>query len=135
MRGRTMERLDRDECIKLMERHPACVGRVALAGPRPVIFPVNYALDNGGNVVFRTDPGTKFHAAVHKSFVAFEVDWVEPTWQIGWSVVVRGQAHVVSDPEELKRVRQLPLLPWAEGDKEHYVSIKAELVSGRRLSD
>lgn len=132
MRGRTMERLDRDECIKLMERHPACVGRVALAGPRPVIFPVNYAIDRG-NVVFRTDPGTKFDAAVHESYVAFEADWVEPSWQIGWSVVVRGQAHVVTDPEELQRVRRLPLLPWAEGDKEKFVSIDTTLISGRRL--
>ena len=132
MRGRTMERLDRDECIKLMERHPACVGRVALAGPRPVIFPVNYAIDRG-NVVFRTDPGTKFDAAVNESYVAFEVDWVEPSWQIGWSVVVRGQAHEITDPEELQRVRRLPLLPWTEGDKEKFVSVDTTLISGRRL--
>ena len=132
MQGRTMEILDREECIRLMEGHPAGVGRVALAGPRPVIFPVNYAIDNG-NIVFRTDAGTKFHAAVHKAFVAFEVDWVEPTWQTGWSVVVRGQAHLVTDPDELKRVRRLPLLPWAEGDKENFVSIETKLISGRRL--
>lgn len=134
MHGRTMERLDRDECIKLLERHPACVGRVALAGPRPVIFPVNYAVDRG-NIVFRTDPGSKFHAAVHESYVAFEVDWVEPTWQTGWSVVARGQAHLVADTEELQRARRLLLLPWASGDKEHYVSIETKLISGRRLSD
>ncbi|HYO47469.1 MAG TPA: pyridoxamine 5'-phosphate oxidase family protein [Gemmatimonadota bacterium] len=133
MRGRTMERLDRDECIKLMERHPACVGRVALAGPRPVIFPVNYAIDRG-NVVFRTDPGTKFDAAVHESYVAFEADWVGPSWQIGWSVVVRGQAHVVTGPEELQRVRRLPLLPCAEGDKEKFVSVDTMLISGRRFN-
>ena len=132
MRGRIMEHLDRDECIKLMEGHPAGVGRIALAGPRPVIFPVNYAIDRG-NVVFRTDPGTKFHAAVHKAFVAFEVDWVEPTWQTGWSVVVRGQAHVVNDAEELARVSRLPLLPWAKGDKGHFVSVESKLISGRRL--
>ena len=132
MQGRTMEILDREECIRLMEGHPAGVGRVALAGPRPVIFPVNYAIDNG-NIVFRTDAGTKFHAAVHKAFVAFEVDWVEPTWQTGWSVVVRGQAHLVTDPDELKRVRRLPLLPWAEGGKENFVSIETKLISGRRL--
>lgn len=36
-----------------------------LFGTHTVIFPVNYAIDRG-NVVFRTDPGTKFHAAVHK---------------------------------------------------------------------
>jgi uncharacterized protein len=129
-----MERLDRAECIRLMEGHPSGVGRVALAGPRPVIFPVNFAVDRG-NIVFRTDPGTKFYAAVHKAFVAFEVDWVEPTWQTGWSVVVRGQAHVVTDPEELTRVRRLPLLTWVEGDKGNFVSIESKLISGRRLSD
>lgn len=134
MQGRTIEMLERDECIKLMERHPSCVGRVAFAGTRPVIFPVNYALDRG-NVVFRTDPGTKFHAAVHKSYVAFEVDWVEPTWQIGWSVVVRGQAHVVTDPDELARVGRLHLLPWADGAKGNFVSIESTLMSGRRLTD
>ncbi len=134
MHGRPTERLDRDECLKLMERHPSCVGRVALAGPRPAIFPVNYAIDRG-NIVFRTDPGSKFHAAVHRSFVAFEVDWVEPTWQTGWSVVARGQAHVVVDPGELQKVRRLSLAPWAAGEKEHYVSIDTELISGRRLSE
>jgi nitroimidazol reductase NimA-like FMN-containing flavoprotein (pyridoxamine 5'-phosphate oxidase superfamily) len=129
-----MEHLDREACMKLMEGHPAGVGRIALPGPRPVIFPVNYAID-GDNVVFRTDPGTKFHSAVHKAYVAFEADWVEPTWQTGWSVVVRGQAHVVTDPDELGRVRRLPLVPWAEGDKQNFVSIEAQLVSGRRLRD
>jgi nitroimidazol reductase NimA-like FMN-containing flavoprotein (pyridoxamine 5'-phosphate oxidase superfamily) len=134
VRGRTMEKLNRDECIRLMKGHPAGVGRVALAGARPVIFPVNYAVDRG-NVVFRTDPGTKFHAAVNGAFLAFEVDWVEPTWQTGWSVVVRGQAHVVTDPGELARVRRLPLLPWAEGEKGNFVSIDSALISGRRLGD
>lgn len=33
------------------------------------------------------------------SSVAFEVDWVEPSWQIGWSVVVRGQAHPLLIPK------------------------------------
>jgi nitroimidazol reductase NimA-like FMN-containing flavoprotein (pyridoxamine 5'-phosphate oxidase superfamily) len=134
MHGRRMELIERNACIKLMERHPACVGRVALSGSQPAIFPVNYALD-GDNVVFRTDPGTKFHAAVEKSYVAFEVDWVEPTWQSGWSVVVTGQAHLVTDPDELARVRRLPLLPWAEGGKGNFVSIDATSVSGRLLTD
>lgn len=105
-----------------MERHPAGVGRIAVADPRPNIFPVNFAIDRG-NIVFRTDPGTKFHAAVRGAYVAFEVDWVEPSWQIGWSVVVRRQARVVADPEELERVRRLPLIPWAEGTKKNFIVI------------
>jgi nitroimidazol reductase NimA-like FMN-containing flavoprotein (pyridoxamine 5'-phosphate oxidase superfamily) len=132
MSPRELEQLDRAECMKLMNGHPSRVGRIALAGPRPVIFPVNYAID-GDDVVFRTDPGTKFHAAVHKAFVAFEVDWVEPTWEIGWSVVVRGQAELVEDPSEVARLSELPIVPWATGDKPHFVRVETKLISGRRL--
>jgi uncharacterized protein len=48
------------ECHTLLaERH---LGRLALTDPGgPVIFPVNYAADEGA-VVFRTDPGTKLDA-------------------------------------------------------------------------
>lgn len=134
MRGGELESLSREDCMKYLDRHPARVGRIALAGPRPVIFPVNYAVD-GDSIVFRTDPGTKFDAAVHKAFVAFEVDWVEPDWQIGWSVVVRGQARLVEGPAELERLSRLPLVPWVEGEKGNYVRIDTQLISGRRLKE
>ena len=132
MRSKEVQTLDREECMRLMKGHPACVGRIALGGPRPTIFPVNYAIDEG-NVVFRTGPGSKFHAAVESSFVAFEVDWVEPSLQLGWSVVVRGQARLLTHPADIDRVQRLPLLPWTNGDKAHFVSIESKLVSGRRL--
>lgn len=67
--------------------------------------------------------------------MAFEVDWVVPSWQVGWSVVVRGQAQVVTDPDDLERMRRLALLPWSAGAKEHFIKIDATLVSGRRLTD
>lgn len=133
-RGRPLESLSREDCMRCMDRHSSRVGRIALAGPRPVIFPVNYAID-GDSIVFRTDPGTKFHAAVHQAFVAFEVDWVDPTWEIGWSVVVRGQARLVTDPAELDKLNRLPLVPWAAGDKGHFVRIDTQLISGRRLKE
>ena len=130
--GRALIQMSREECLKHMERHPSHVGRIALAGPRPMIFPVNYVLD-GDSIVFRTDPGTKFHAAVHKAFVAFEVDWVENDWQLGWSVVARGQATVVEDPAELEHLERLHLEPWTNGDKRSYIRIDTKLLSGRRL--
>jgi nitroimidazol reductase NimA-like FMN-containing flavoprotein (pyridoxamine 5'-phosphate oxidase superfamily) len=130
---KAMQSLTRQECFEHLQRHPVNLGRIAIAGPRPVILPVNYAIDGEG-VVFRTDPGTKFHAAVHKAFVAFEVDSVEPEWETGWSVLIRGQAKVVEDPKELERLRGLPLTPWADGTKDSFVRIEAKLVSGRRLA-
>ncbi|HYI46444.1 MAG TPA: pyridoxamine 5'-phosphate oxidase family protein [Actinomycetota bacterium] len=134
--SRKLEAMDRAECIKYIEKHPAQLGRISVAGPRPVILPVNYVVD-GDYVVIRTDPGRKFDAALHANYVAFEVDWVEPTWHRGWSVLIRGQARLVTDPEEIMRLVQLPLFPWAEGrtpiGKEHFVKIEMELVSGRKL--
>jgi nitroimidazol reductase NimA-like FMN-containing flavoprotein (pyridoxamine 5'-phosphate oxidase superfamily) len=130
--GKEMETLDRERCLELLDEHPSKVGRIALAGPRPSIFPVNYVVD-AGDVVFRTDPGAKLGAAIHKAFVAFEVDDVEPEWRTGWSVLVRGQCHVVDDPQEVERLRDLPLVPWAAGEKADYVRITGDLISGRRL--
>jgi uncharacterized protein len=131
--GKTMENLSRQQCFELLQKHPVKLGRVAVAGPRPIILPVNYALD-GESVVFRTDPGTKFHAAVHKAFVAFEVDHIEAEWRTGWSVLIRGQAAVVEDPQTMERLRNLPLVPWAEGAKDNFVRIEGTLVSGRTLA-
>lgn len=128
-----LDELSRQECYSLLSGHPARVGRIAIAGPRPVIFPVNYALD-GNDVVFRTAPGTRFAEAVADTFVAFEVDEVHAAWQEGWSVLIRGKATAVDDEEELARLRQLDLRPWAPGERDRYVRVRADTVTGRRIS-
>jgi nitroimidazol reductase NimA-like FMN-containing flavoprotein (pyridoxamine 5'-phosphate oxidase superfamily) len=126
------QELTDDECRRLLgERH---LGRLALVdGDGPVIFPVNYTLDEGA-VVFRTDPGSKLDAAPAGGPVAFEVDAVDERDRTGWSVVVRGQAGEVSDPADLQRLRALPLYPWAPGTKTRYVRIRPVSVTGRRIA-
>jgi hypothetical protein len=46
-----------------------------------------------------------------------------------------GVASVVSDRDELDRLKQLPLRPWAPGDRDHYVRIAKHTVTGRRIGD
>ena len=120
------------ECHKLLaERH---LGRLALTDPdEPVIFPVNYVLDEGA-VVFRTDPGSKLDAIAGGARVAFEVDAVDEGSRTGWRVVVRGRAAEVSEPADLDRLRGLPLYPWAPGAKARYVRIRPVSVTGRRIA-
>ena len=120
------------ECHKLLaERH---LGRLALTDPdEPVIFPVNYVLDEGA-VVFRTDPGSKLDAIAGGARVAFEVDAVDEGSRTGWSVVVRGRAAEDSEPADLDRLRGLPLYPWAPGAKARYVRIRPVSVTGRRIA-
>jgi nitroimidazol reductase NimA-like FMN-containing flavoprotein (pyridoxamine 5'-phosphate oxidase superfamily) len=126
-----MEELDEDECRRLLaERH---LGRLAIPDfGGPVIFPVNYVFDQG-LVIFRTDPGSKLDAATERESVAFEVDAIDEATRTGWSVVVRGTLAEVTDPDQLARLRALPLYPWAPGEKTRYVRMRPRTVTGRRI--
>jgi nitroimidazol reductase NimA-like FMN-containing flavoprotein (pyridoxamine 5'-phosphate oxidase superfamily) len=126
-----LEVLDDNECQLLLGR--ATVGRLAaVVDGRPSIFPVNFRR-HGGAVVFRSDEGTKLDAAAREQPVAFEVDEVDSRERSGWSIVIRGTGTEVVDPDELEAVRKLPLHPWAQGVKSHYVRIVPDEISGRRI--
>lgn len=123
--------LSRQECLDLLSR--AAVGRVGLTvDVLPAIFPVNYTL-LGEDVVFRTGWGRKLQAATHHQVVCFEVDGFDSSTREGWSVLLTGRAEVIDDGELLARVSDLPLEPWAGGGRDHYVLIRSELLSGRRV--
>lgn len=126
-----LEVLELTECRARLEA--AHIARVAVAsGGRPVIFPVNVAV-NGGEVYVRCGTGTLYRAAEGAHTVALEIDGADPTYQSGWSVLVSGRARVVTDTHELDEVGHLPLRPWGTGTKDRVVSIQLETVSGRQI--
>jgi nitroimidazol reductase NimA-like FMN-containing flavoprotein (pyridoxamine 5'-phosphate oxidase superfamily) len=125
------QELTKSECFALLSGEH--LGRVAVVDDQgPVVFPVNFVLDRH-MVVFRTDEGTKLDAAARGRRVAFEVDGTDEAARTGWSVVVRGEATEVTDPEELARLRKLRLSPWAPGAKSRYVRILPAKLTGRRI--
>lgn len=122
--------LPEEECFELLARHH--VGRVAVTvGALPAVFPVNYTMMDGA-IVFRTGDGTKLRAALRNAVVAFEIDDFEPFAHGGWSVLVVGVATEL-EGHALVRARDLPLNPWADGRRDHYVRIVPEIVSGRQI--
>ena len=138
--GETLERnpaavevLDTDECWALLARYR--VGRLAVsADGRPLIFPVNYVVD-GRSLVFRTAPGTKLDAARDHD-VAFEIDDYDARNQEASSVIVSGRATEITDPEEVASWEDslgLPLFPWDDVPKSHFLRITADEASGRRF--
>jgi len=131
--GRTgIEVIERGECMELLGS--TVVARVAVVDAgHPVIFPVNYAMD-GEHVVFRTAPGTKLDAVVRGAPVCVEIDWTDPSTRTAWSVVVTGWARVVETAEERARAEALDLQPWSEHEKDHFVAVFPERVSGRRIT-
>jgi uncharacterized protein len=127
-----LQKLTRDECMELL-RSQLHLGRVGyVVEGVPVILPVNFMVD-GESVVFVTARGSKLSWLSTRSRVAFEVDVGRPFDESGWSVLVHGTAHEVTDPDELAALRQGPLHSWAVSPDEHWVRISLDEISGRRL--
>jgi nitroimidazol reductase NimA-like FMN-containing flavoprotein (pyridoxamine 5'-phosphate oxidase superfamily) len=127
-----LEVLDRDECLRMLSG--ATLGRVGLtSGALPTVLPVNFFLD-GERILILTGRGSKLEAATQNAVVAFEVDDFDPVYHSGWSVVVTGTAHAITDPAELETLRRMPLARWAPWNNGRVVAIETEIMSGRRIS-
>jgi nitroimidazol reductase NimA-like FMN-containing flavoprotein (pyridoxamine 5'-phosphate oxidase superfamily) len=127
-----LQELTKAECFDLLASEH--FGRLAVIDDRgPVLFPVNYVLDRH-TVVFRTEEGTKLHAASRGSRACFEVDGIDAAAHTGWSVIVRGEITEVTDRAGLARLRGLPLHVWAPGPRNRYVRILPATLTGRRIA-
>jgi hypothetical protein len=98
----------------------------------PAVGPVNFSVVNE-EIVLRTGTGSKLDAAVANAVVAFEADEFDVERREGWSVVVVGEARVVTDPDYIALLDALGLQCWLVGDRANYVAITPALVSGRVL--
>jgi hypothetical protein len=109
------------------------VGRLVFTEPRgPVAVPVNYAILDG-DIVVRTSGRGSLPALAGQARVSFEVDRLDEALAEGWSVLVSGQAHVVTVPAELETVRSLGIQPWAGGERDTYIRIVIADATGRRI--
>lgn len=119
------------ECRRLIE--PGGIGRIAFStAAGPVVLPVNFVIV-AATIVFRTGAGTVIGAHSDDQ-VAFEVDHIDEALGQGWSVLVRGQAHRVLQPGELRHLREtVSVLPWPGGEREAYVRIVLTQITGRRI--
>jgi nitroimidazol reductase NimA-like FMN-containing flavoprotein (pyridoxamine 5'-phosphate oxidase superfamily) len=125
----SLRHLSREECVGLLGGRR--LGRVSVSiGALPAILPVNYAMWDDC-IVFRTAPGTKLSAAVMGTVVGFEVDDAAEDLSGGWSVLVVGHASEIRDLETLEHVRELALASWAPGERDFFVRISTEQISGR----
>lgn len=94
------------------------------------IFPVNFVTQNG-TVLFRTAEGTKLFSAIVSDEVLFEVDDFDR--EVGWSVIVRGSAHLLSGVAEIEEAEGAGLLPWVATTKLRFVRITPTATTGRRF--
>ncbi|MFG2089946.1 pyridoxamine 5'-phosphate oxidase family protein [Spirillospora sp. NPDC048824] len=129
-----LEELDRAACMRLIG--DGGIGRIAFDdGEGPTVIPVNYAVD-GDAVIFRTSVSGRLNRSLLTAVVggevraAFEVDRFDEPSREGWSVLVRGGAHPLSDEEKATAAQ---VQPWPGGEREAWFRLSALEVSGRRV--
>ena len=112
--GRTwLEHLSPAECWRLLASTP--VGRIGvLNDSAPEIYPVNHIVDRE-TIVFRTDAGDKLRGLTRSPAVCYEVDGIVPGDATGWSVLVKGRAVEVDDPDEVRVCRSTPAAALGRG--------------------
>ena len=98
---------------------------------QPEIFPVNFVTQRR-TVLFRT---AQRHQAVQRrderpgSFRGRRLHHVLE----GWSVIIKGRAHVLSATADIFDAQEAPLLPWLATSKPLYVRVIAIEITGRRF--
>jgi nitroimidazol reductase NimA-like FMN-containing flavoprotein (pyridoxamine 5'-phosphate oxidase superfamily) len=128
-----LEVLDEKECLALLAG--SRVGRVGVVvDGQPLIFPVNYVFE-GNSVIVRTSVGTMLTGA-SLGLAAFEVDSFDTERQSGWSVMVQGVGHDVTDAVDLTSefLQTVEVLPWAPGPKPRLLRIDVRTITGRRFT-
>ncbi|HVV36151.1 MAG TPA: pyridoxamine 5'-phosphate oxidase family protein [Acidimicrobiales bacterium] len=128
----TLVELDDQECMRLLRSR--AVGRLAFAHEGwPVVLPVNFVFDEP-TIVIRTADGAKLEHAPMTA-VAFEVDDFDPSGAWGWSVLAQGPAFDIttSSDQRSRHLRQLAVAQWPAGQRDHWLTITALTLSGRRF--
>jgi len=126
-----MIELTTEKCWELL--HATTTGRVAVTvGTTPDIFPVNYRVKDG-EIIIRTEAGTKLAAGSMMPAIAFEIDDVDVDGHTGWSVVVKGRGREPSTLDEVLALDELGMEPWVDAPKSRWLAITPHSVTGRQI--
>jgi nitroimidazol reductase NimA-like FMN-containing flavoprotein (pyridoxamine 5'-phosphate oxidase superfamily) len=136
MADRTITEIDEAESLQLIAH--GGIGRIAYQGRYgPAVLPVNYKWHDGA-IVFRTarhsalDEDLQTGIAGGEYKVAFEIDDIDTAGRQGWSVLIQGPAHHVSESEREGAI-EAGVEPWPAGDRELFVRIVPTHITGRRI--
>lgn len=126
-----IEKLSDEEALELLSTKT--FGRLVVRRKDDMdLFPVNYVVSEG-KVYFRTAEGSKLFTVSLNHDVLFEADFVDQEAQKAWSVIVKGDAEVLTSRADINAADELPLKPWLPTLKYNYVAITPNSISGRRF--
>lgn len=109
------------------------IGRLVVHRSEDIdIFPINYVVDEEGDIYIHTTAGDKLFSLTLNPDVLFEVDDFSTT--NAWSVIVRGQAAVVEKQADIAHAESLEMRTWIPTPKDTFVRIQPAEVSGRAFT-
>jgi nitroimidazol reductase NimA-like FMN-containing flavoprotein (pyridoxamine 5'-phosphate oxidase superfamily) len=124
-----MYELEADVCRQMLAR--CTFGRVAFNGEEGLtVLPVN-CLFSDDAVLFRAQAGAALDRLDDGSLVAFEADDIDPIAESGWSVLVRGTAMHVTEPERVAALAETETHAWAPGPHDRWIQIQPQQITGR----
>ena len=131
----TLVELGVDECLRLVAETP--VGRLGFVNEEgePMILPVNHVLVDG-QIHVRTKSGTKLSVAerLGGAKVVLEVDELDADLETGWSVLVRGRLHPVTDTVQTAHLDRLGHHTWSDDvERRAWLRIEAREITGRGI--
>jgi hypothetical protein len=125
-----LQALSEAECLRLLTENNA--GRIAVvADGQIVIRPVNYVVDDD-SIVVRTNWARLIHMC--PASMAFEIDGYDAVRGTGWSVLVHGFGHDVTDALDVtsEHLQTLAVSPWAPGPQPRLLRVVVQAISGHR---
>jgi nitroimidazol reductase NimA-like FMN-containing flavoprotein (pyridoxamine 5'-phosphate oxidase superfamily) len=132
-----LETLQETECLGLIAA--GGIGRLVFAGRWDLtVLPVNYKMHDGA-ILFRTaqnsatDEDLRTGIAHAEYRVAFEVDDFDEEAREGWSVLIQGPAHHLDSDDERRRALEAGVETWPGGLREHFIQIRPDRITGRRI--
>jgi uncharacterized protein len=123
--------LDEDACRVVLGT--ATVGRLALSvRALPVVVPVNFVV-RGGELFLGLGAGEGLEAACDGTVVAFQVDGVDKSTEVGWSVLVQGRSRLLQPDDPRVAAARGVSTVWADPGPHLLVIVGMDLVSGHHL--
>jgi hypothetical protein len=127
--GATRIDLPQWESSRLLERQT--LGRLCIIDHGyPLAFPINYRLIHEGDrtrLVFRTNPGSAM--ARYSGPASLEVDWIDMTRPVAWSVIARGKLRRAVGYAELVETN-----PLIGSGRFQWLVLEVAAISGRRFT-
>lgn len=129
--GHGAEECTREQSLDLLRQR--AIGRlIHTDDAMPAVTPSCFTLDGLGEVVIAL-PASWRADVMDGEVVGFQADSFDERTLRGWTVLIVGRSHLVTDPVTVAELRHRGPRRWGHQPTRGYVTIHPELVTGQRF--